>query len=317
MIRALFLFVLLSGPALAQGSIDPARYFPLGPDDRWLYAYERIVRPAVGEPGDTLLRYAEQAVVGDTTIDGATWTLVRVRQFERGGTMLDEGAVPMQVTDEPPFHARMHTLAHYPEIVEEPVSGTGAAAYFLQLLSRTPGPATVNVGGVPYPVAGTYGRADGCFSDGLGEIVCGCNQQVVAADIGLLSYDCRSFSSQTPHVTERTELVYAKVGGVVYGLDPVAAEPETAVPTALTVAPAFPNPFRETATLAVALPQPAAVRLTVFDVLGRPIHAADLGPHSAGVSAVRLDGSAWPPGAYLVRVEAAGYAATQRIVVVR
>lgn len=317
MLRALPLFLLLSGAALAQDPIDPARHFPLGPDDRWVYAYERIVRPAAGEPGDTLSRHAEQAVVGDTTIDGDVWTLVRVRQFDRDGTMLDEGVVPMRITDAPPFDAQTHTLAHYPEIVEEPVSGTGAAAYFVRLLSTTNGPATVHIGGMPYPVAGTYGRADGCFSDGLGEIVCGCNQHTVAADIGLLTYDCSSYPSQTPHVSEETTLVYAEVGGAVYGLNPVATEPEAATPSVLTVAPAFPNPFRATATFALALPEPAAVRLTVFDVLGRRVHAADLGPHPAGVSAVRLDGSAWPPGAYVVHVEAGGRTATQRVVRVR
>lgn len=82
-----------------------------------------------------------------------------------------------------------------------------------------------------------------------------------------------------------------------------------------------PNPSRGATRVAFALDQPAAVRLRVFDLLGRAVAT----PHFdtrfvAGRHEAAFDTRAWAPGTYIVRLEAASDAGaraarTQRLVV--
>jgi hypothetical protein len=68
-------------------------------------------------------------------------------------------------------------------------------------------------------------------------------------------------------------------------------------------ATAYPNPFAEAATIRFALPAPAAVRLVVYDVLGREVAVLLDGPVAAGAHAVTLDGQAFAAGAYVWQLE--------------
>ena len=94
-----------------------------------------------------------------------------------------------------------------------------------------------------------------------------------------------------------------------------ANEPAPAAPAVRLEAPA-PNPAYETTTLRFTLDEAAAVRLAVYDVLGREMTVAAEGPRAAGTHAIALDVAALPPGVYVVRLEAAGQARTQRLSVV-
>ena len=78
------------------------------------------------------------------------------------------------------------------------------------------------------------------------------------------------------------------------------------------LAPA-PNPFRGSTRLRFRLDAPGDVSLEVFDALGRRV-ARLAGTFGAGEHPVPLDGAALAPGAYLVRLAAAGQVRTQRIV---
>ena len=78
-----------------------------------------------------------------------------------------------------------------------------------------------------------------------------------------------------------------------------------------------PNPFSSQAALSFELPAPSAVRLVVYDVLGRAVAVLvdgerEAGRHEAGLDAVRL-----PPGTYFARLEAGGVVQTRRVTVVR
>lgn len=82
--------------------------------------------------------------------------------------------------------------------------------------------------------------------------------------------------------------------------DPTAAEPgpgEEAFRLRVT-----PNPARDDATLTLTLPAPSAVRLAVYDLLGREVVRLADGLMPAGTHHVRLDGAALPAGVYLVRL---------------
>ena len=90
-----------------------------------------------------------------------------------------------------------------------------------------------------------------------------------------------------------------------------------ALPARVALGAPFPNPARGTATVVVEVPEAGAVRLSVYDALGREVVTAFDGPMSAGRHAVALDVARLPAGVYVARLTAARGAAVQRMTVVR
>lgn len=66
----------------------------------------------------------------------------------------------------------------------------------------------------------------------------------------------------------------------------------------------YPNPVRTRTTIVYTLSRAAAVRLSVFDVLGRTVRRLDTGRQAPGSRSVELDASDLLPGVYLYRLEA-------------
>jgi flagellar hook assembly protein FlgD len=69
-----------------------------------------------------------------------------------------------------------------------------------------------------------------------------------------------------------------------------------------------PNPFGEGTRFSFALDREAAVRLTVYDILGRRVRTLAAGSHPSGAHQVAWDGAdegglPLPSGVYLVRLE--------------
>ncbi len=92
----------------------------------------------------------------------------------------------------------------------------------------------------------------------------------------------------------------------------------TALPTEFGAEAPYPSPARTEATLRVALPEAANVRVTVYDVIGRRVAQLPSTYHEAGYHDLRLDTGAWASGVYLCRVEAGSdFAETRRLTVVR
>ena len=92
------------------------------------------------------------------------------------------------------------------------------------------------------------------------------------------------------------------------------AGPEVA---ALRLAPAAPNPARSRTALRFTLRASGAVRLRLFDALGREVAVLADGDRAAGEHTVTVDAARLVPGLYLARLDAGGASATQRFVVVR
>jgi hypothetical protein len=85
---------------------------------------------------------------------------------------------------------------------------------------------------------------------------------------------------------------------------------------------AAPNPFAQRSTMAFDLPQSSVVRLGVYDAAGRLVRTlADetlsAGKHERAWDRSDLRGRSVSAGVYFVRLEAAGFAATEKIVVLR
>ena len=95
-----------------------------------------------------------------------------------------------------------------------------------------------------------------------------------------------------------------------------AAEAE-ALPETVVVERVYPNPFYHRATLTYTLPRAAAVRVEVFDVLGRRVATLADGFQPSGLRRLVLAGLDWPSGLLLIRLIADGVVHSQRVVHLR
>ncbi|CAN5503159.1 hypothetical protein BH23BAC4_BH23BAC4_16110 [soil metagenome] len=80
---------------------------------------------------------------------------------------------------------------------------------------------------------------------------------------------------------------------------------------------AYPNPMRSSGNVEFTLEQASAVRLSVYDVLGREMQVLVQNTLSAGTYAAEVDASALPTGVYFLRLQADNRSLTRRISVVR
>ncbi|MBS1262643.1 MAG: hypothetical protein MAG453_02003 [Calditrichaeota bacterium] len=80
----------------------------------------------------------------------------------------------------------------------------------------------------------------------------------------------------------------------------------SALPSAFSLNPVYPNPFNPTATVSVALPQTSELNVTVFNVMGRQVAQLATGSFGAGVHQFVLDGTGLTSGVYFVHATVPG-----------
>src|SRR3989304_986964 len=64
----------------------------------------------------------------------------------------------------------------------------------------------------------------------------------------------------------------------------------------------YPNPFNPVTTIRYALPEPAHVRLKLYNLLGQGVASLVDGMQDAGYRSARFDGSSYPSGIYIYRI---------------
>ena len=79
---------------------------------------------------------------------------------------------------------------------------------------------------------------------------------------------------------------------------------EPLLPSGFLLKPNYPNPFNPETVIEYVLPRKAEVRLTVYDIGGRPVAALVNSVQEAGMYSVTFDGSGLSSGTYLYRLEA-------------
>lgn len=303
---ALLLIFCVCVPLAAQDPIPDTtevwRYFPLDMGDVWEYRAEFELLPPDCFPA--CVQNWRRTVIDDSVIGDFTYKTILLEKFNLIGEEIDSSTE---------FY-RLDTLSAE---IRQP-NGTGEMSY----------------GGTrcgldsPFPPEGEQMECEP-GSNVTGE---GYDRQVevgtdivfttvksfwtlffgggfrFAADIGMVSnvgceVSCWDY-----------QLTYADVGGVTYGTPfPVGVEPESPRSSALRITSAYPNPLTGRFLLDVALTKPEALKIDVYDVLGRRIHAGEELVTING-SPVGLDATNWPRGLYLVRVTTAdGQVATTRI----
>jgi hypothetical protein len=94
-------------------------------------------------------------------------------------------------------------------------------------------------------------------------------------------------------------------------------EKEGEVPQHFMLEQNYPNPFNPTTIIKFELPKSSAVRLSVYDMLGREVSVLVNERRDAGVHEVTFDASALPSGVYFYRVQAGSYVETRKLCLVR
>ena len=103
---------------------------------------------------------------------------------------------------------------------------------------------------------------------------------------------------------------------------PTGVQAAAAAPQAFALRGNYPNPFNPRTRIVYSLPARAQVTLTVYNVLGVKLRALVQGTQAAGEHHVFWDGrndagQAMPSGVYIYTLEAEGFRATRRMLLVR
>lgn len=88
-------------------------------------------------------------------------------------------------------------------------------------------------------------------------------------------------------------------------------------PAGLELASAAPNPFNPTTLLSYTLPQAGAARLELFNLRGERVATLASGPQTAGTHRLVFEGGGLASGVYLLRLESAGQARVQRLLLLK
>jgi hypothetical protein len=112
----------------------------------------------------------------------------------------------------------------------------------------------------------------------------------------------------------------ADVGCYYFPQVPPSSAPEWPVesaPASLLLAP-YPNPFNSAAVIPFTVQHEGMVRVTVFDVLGRPVSELAAGRFSAGRHSVSIQAQGWATGLYFVAMDFDGVrTSTRKLLLVR
>lgn len=93
-------------------------------------------------------------------------------------------------------------------------------------------------------------------------------------------------------------------GGVYYfenTASPSGVSAKPVQPTGFVVERNYPNPFNPSTTISYSVPVAAAVRIVIFDLLGRELEVLTDGPVTAGRHSLIWNASQFPTGTYLYR----------------
>jgi Concanavalin A-like lectin/glucanases superfamily/Secretion system C-terminal sorting domain/Thrombospondin type 3 repeat len=96
-----------------------------------------------------------------------------------------------------------------------------------------------------------------------------------------------------------------------------AAQEVQGIPETFMLIGNYPNPFNPTTTIRYGVPESAAIRLTVYDMLGRRVRVLVDDVVSAGMHNVNFDAGALPSGSYIYRLVTPGGQFTKMLTVLK
>jgi hypothetical protein len=114
---------------------------------------------------------------------------------------------------------------------------------------------------------------------------------------------------------ETTDQIHVGNGGAGEGEG--TAAPIAVLPTAVTLAPAYPNPFNSETHLMFGLPDAGHAKVQILDLSGRTIAILSNGDYTPGYHILSWDASNKPAGVYLVKLETKDLTAFGRVMLIR
>ena len=108
--------------------------------------------------------------------------------------------------------------------------------------------------------------------------------------------------------------------GVYRGMLPLVTgreEEDGKLPADYAISQNFPNPFNPTTSIEFDLREPGAVKLAVYDMVGREVRVLADGALSAGKHHVTLEAADLPSGVYIYRLEADGKSFAKKMILMK
>jgi hypothetical protein len=100
----------------------------------------------------------------------------------------------------------------------------------------------------------------------------------------------------------------------VTDIEPIITD---ALPEGFRLTQNRPNPFNPMTTFEFSLPEALDVNLEILNILGARIDKVELGRLGAGNYAYTWDGSKYPSGIYLYRLQAGKYSDTKKMILLK
>jgi hypothetical protein len=166
------------------------------------------------------------------------------------------------------------------------------------------------------PGNGRVYRIEFSASDGRGGECTGSVAVCVPHDQGNRSV-CIDDGQRYNSVTGATESTVASNSALQSSGNGLDIETLRYMPTEYALFDAFPNPFNPSTNIQYDVPEPADVKLRVFDMLGREVALLVSGQRSAGRYTVQFDASGLPSGIYIYRIEAGKFVQTKKLVLTK
>mgnify|MGYP002624385661 CR=1 FL=1 len=89
------------------------------------------------------------------------------------------------------------------------------------------------------------------------------------------------------------------------------------VPDRYSISQNYPNPFNPTTKIDFAIPKNGLVKIAIYDILGREITKLVNSNLTAGTYSVDFDGASLNSGIYFYRIEADGFVATKKMLLIK
>jgi hypothetical protein len=106
---------------------------------------------------------------------------------------------------------------------------------------------------------------------------------------------------------------YGGGDSVTVGID----QHDTPIPQMFSLSQNYPNPFNAATIIRYSLPEPAEVKIEIFDILGRKVETLIEGEQPAGYHQIVWDASNNSSGMYFYRIEAGEYSDTRKMVLIK
>ncbi|MFT5516955.1 MAG: putative repeat protein (TIGR01451 family), partial [Rhodothermales bacterium] len=147
---------------------------------------------------------------------------------------------------------------------------------------------------------------DGAYADEMWQRVEGFDPEIVVS------------ATATDQAT--TDVYFGSTSGRIFRASQptgVAVDGAPEIPEGYALGQNYPNPFNPVTAIPYALPGTSEITIEVFDLVGRSVALLVSGVKEAGYHTALWDASGAPTGVYLYRIQAEGFTAVRRLVLLK